>query len=122
MASAARPTPPLTVASIAAELDDLARRTGDPRARRAAGLLRGRPGHRPEIDDRAALVEVAALLEHQQASSVEEASRLVACTQGGTTHSVGAAAKRIARKYRSTDSQMNKSVSRARPASPKVTK
>src|SRR5207248_7738713 len=42
---------------IVVELERLATETGDPRCRRAAGLLRAEPGQRKPIDNQAALLE-----------------------------------------------------------------
>jgi hypothetical protein len=85
------------VRQIIAWLDRLAEEDG--RCAHAAGILRGRPGGRRTIDDRAALAEIGWLLERGDARSVNDAAMRVAVTISGS-HSVEATASRLAKKYR----------------------
>jgi hypothetical protein len=65
----------------AAELDRLADESGDARYRRAAGVLRGKPGGRPPCDDGAAL----GLAESLEAAGIAR-SRRDACMRAARLH------------------------------------
>ncbi len=97
------PTDILTILSDATTtariLDAIADRNGDARFRRAAGLLRGRPGGRPPRADDHLLARMAGLLADGSAGSPEQAARFLARTLPGE-QSTSAASGRLARKFR----------------------
>jgi hypothetical protein len=71
----------------------------DGRYRRAAGVLAGAFAGRPAVADEGSLERVAALLRDGTCKSVSRAARYVARATTGE-QAAGAAAKRLARKYR----------------------
>ena len=91
----ARQTVP-TIDQISAWLIELSAK--DPRCAKAAGMLNGSVGGRPEINDDAALSRIGWLLDRGEARSVSNAAMRVAVAMGGY-HSVSSTAGRLARKY-----------------------
>jgi hypothetical protein len=90
---------PAALEQAAVALDLLAQASGDERFARAAGVVRGRHGGRPRINDSAALAQMAALLRDRAAQSVDAAAAYVARSMPGQ-HSPESTAQRLARKYR----------------------
>jgi hypothetical protein len=90
---------PVVPEDIAAALESIALATGDRRYARAARALfrRDGSGRRPCDDDKL-IAEARWLIETSQASTAEEASKLIAASHPG--HSFEAVQRRIARKLR----------------------
>lgn len=83
---------------LAAELEALARSTGDDRFARAAGMLRGRAGgRRPVAPER--LDDVIAALDSGEARSVRQACDLVAQTMSLVPHEIDRHAERLRKQY-----------------------
>lgn len=90
--------PIFDASEIAAQLDQLAKVTGDRRFSRAARALAGPQGGRPAVDDRALLSEVAELIATKRARSIRAATMMVAVAYFPICPE--AAADRLRRKYR----------------------
>ena len=92
-------TPDRFRARVADLADELAEQFGDPRFAHAAGILRGKPGGRPEKDDEAALAYAESLFE-----AGFEPSKNAACVRAATMYSptrieIDATRARLAKKF-----------------------
>jgi hypothetical protein len=86
-------------ARISEVCEELLAQTGDDRFARAAGVLRGKPGGRPEKDDEAALAYAESLFE-----AGFEPSKNAACVRAATMYSptrieIDATRARLAKKF-----------------------
>ena len=87
-------------ARVADLVDELAEATGDPRFARAAGVLRGKQGGRPETDDTKALEFVEDLLTSEAAGSIHDACTQAAIIFSPTDVEIDATIQRLSRKLR----------------------
>ena len=91
--------PCASLEAVAAALLGMAAATGNRAYARAAAALCAPAGGRPCLDDRSALLELAALLEHDSRLSISRAAMFVALTMDGR-HSAESTARRLAKKFR----------------------
>ena len=86
-------------ARISEVCEELLAQTGDDRFARAAGVLRGKQGGRPETDDAAALAFAEALLDAGLASSKNAACVRAATMYSPTRIEFDATRARLAKKF-----------------------
>ena len=87
-------------ARVADLVDELAEATGDSRFARAAGVLRGKQGGRPETDDDKALDFAKALITSGAARSINDACTKAAILFSPTHIEIDATIQRLSRKWR----------------------
>ena len=92
-------TPDRFRARVADLADEWAEQFGDPRFAHAAGILRGKPGGRPEKDDEAALAFAEALLGAGLVGSKNAACVRSAIVYSPTRIEIDATRARLARKF-----------------------